>query len=40
MADLSEKDPATGRFARSILRALDPDKYGINVPDYFLAQAR
>ncbi len=40
MADLSEKDPATDRFVRSILRALDPDKYGINVPDYFLAQAQ
>jgi HD-GYP domain-containing protein (c-di-GMP phosphodiesterase class II) len=40
MADLSEKDPATDRFARSIIRPLDPDKYGINVPDYFLARAR
>ena len=40
MADLSEKDPATGRFARSILRALDPDKYGISVPDYFLARGQ
>ena len=39
MADLSEKDPATDRFARSILRPLDSDKYGINVSDYFLAQA-
>lgn len=40
MADLSEKEPAADRFARSILRPLDPDKYGINVSDYFLAQAR
>jgi putative nucleotidyltransferase with HDIG domain len=40
MADLSEKDPATDRFVRSIRRPLDPDKYGINVSDYFLAQAR
>jgi hypothetical protein len=40
MADLSEKDPATDRFARTILRHLDPDKYAINVSDYFLAQAR
>ena len=40
MADLSEKDPATDRFARTILRPLDPDKYAINVSDYFLAQAR
>ncbi len=40
MVDLSEKDPATDRFARSIVRPLDPDKYGINVADYFLARAR
>lgn len=40
MADLSEKDPATDRFARTILRPLDPDKYAINVSDYFLAQTR
>ncbi len=40
MADLSEKEPATDRFVRSILRPLDPDKYDINVADYFLALAR
>jgi putative nucleotidyltransferase with HDIG domain len=40
MADLSERDPATDRFARNIVRPLDPDKYGINVSDYFLARAR
>ncbi len=40
MADLSEKDPATDKYARHIVRPLDPDKYGINVSDYFLAQAR
>ncbi|HEX2695320.1 MAG TPA: HD domain-containing phosphohydrolase [Acidobacteriota bacterium] len=40
MADLSEQDPVTDRFARNIVRPLDPNKYGINVSDYFLAQAR
>ena len=40
MADLSEKDPATDKYARQIIRPLDPNKYGINVSDYFLAQAR
>jgi HD-GYP domain-containing protein (c-di-GMP phosphodiesterase class II) len=40
VADLSEKDPASGRFLRTILRPLDPEKYGIAVTDYFLAQAK
>ena len=40
MADLSEKDPATEKYARHIVRPLDPDKYDINVSDYFLAQAQ
>ena len=38
-ADLTELDPATGRFKRSIVRVLEPNKYGINVADYFLAKA-
>ena len=38
--DLAERDPASGRFSRSILRPLDPEKYGISVPDYFLAMGQ
>jgi putative nucleotidyltransferase with HDIG domain len=33
--DLSEKDPA-GRHKRSIIKALDPKKYNINLAEYFL----
>jgi HD-GYP domain-containing protein (c-di-GMP phosphodiesterase class II) len=39
-ADLSEKDPATGRFVRTIVKALNPAEYGVEVSDYFLAQAQ
>lgn len=35
-ADLSELDPDTGRSRRSIIKTTDPDKYGINVGDYFV----
>jgi len=38
-ADLTETDPATGRFKRTIVRVLEPTKYGVNVADYFLAKA-
>ncbi len=37
--DLAERDAATGRFRRTITTSLDPSKYGIEVSDYFLAQA-
>ena len=37
--DLAERDAETGRFRRTIAAALDPGKYGIEVSDYFLAQA-
>jgi putative nucleotidyltransferase with HDIG domain len=40
VADLSEQDPETGRFVRTILRVLNPQEYGIEVSDYFLAQAQ
>jgi HD-GYP domain-containing protein (c-di-GMP phosphodiesterase class II) len=40
VADLSEKDAATGRFARTIVKALNPADYGIEIADYFLAQAQ
>lgn len=38
--DLAETDPETGRYLRAIASALDPDKYGIEASDYFLAQAQ
>lgn len=40
VVDLTDKDPRTEKFQRTILKTLDPDKYGINVSDYFLAQAQ
>jgi putative nucleotidyltransferase with HDIG domain len=38
--DLSERDPSSGRFLRTILRPLNPQDYGVEVSDYFLAQAQ
>jgi putative nucleotidyltransferase with HDIG domain len=40
VADLAETDPANGRYLRTILRALNPQDYGIEVADYFLAEAQ
>ena len=40
VVDLTDKDPRTEKFLRTILKALDPDKYGVNVSDYFLARAQ
>ncbi len=40
VVDLSERDPATGRFLRTIVTALNPDDYGIEVSDYFLARVQ
>ena len=40
VVDLTEKDPRTDKFLRTILKVLDPDKYGVTVSDYFLAQAQ
>ncbi|MBN2265940.1 MAG: HD domain-containing protein [Candidatus Aminicenantes bacterium] len=37
--DLTERDPETGRFKRTIATSLDPSKYGLEVAEYFLAQA-
>jgi HD-GYP domain-containing protein (c-di-GMP phosphodiesterase class II) len=37
--DLAEKDPETGQFKRTVVNVLDPEKYEINIPDYFLVQA-
>ncbi len=39
IVDLAERDADTRRFRRTIATALDPSKYGIEVADYFLAQA-
>jgi putative nucleotidyltransferase with HDIG domain len=40
VVDLAEQDPSTGRFTRTISRALNPQEYGVEVSDYFLAQAQ
>jgi putative nucleotidyltransferase with HDIG domain len=40
VVDLAEKDPDTGRFLRTIVTALNPQDYGVEVADYFLAQAQ
>jgi HD-GYP domain-containing protein (c-di-GMP phosphodiesterase class II) len=34
--DLSETDPATGTPLRSIIKTTDPERYGIDVGDYFV----
>jgi hypothetical protein len=34
--DLAETDPATGKPLRSIIKTTDPERYGINVGDYFV----
>jgi HD-GYP domain-containing protein (c-di-GMP phosphodiesterase class II) len=39
VVDLAERDEATGRFLRTIMAPLDPTKYGVEVADYFLAEA-
>ena len=40
VVDLAERVPETGRFRRTIAAPLDPSKYGVEVADYFLAQAQ
>ncbi len=40
VVDLAAKDPVTDEYPRSIIKGLDPEKYGIEVSDYFLAQAQ
>jgi putative nucleotidyltransferase with HDIG domain len=37
--DLTDVEPQTAKFRRSIIKSLDADKYGVNVADYFLAKA-
>jgi putative nucleotidyltransferase with HDIG domain len=40
IVDLAERVQETGRFRRTIAAPLDPSKYGVEVADYFLAQAQ
>jgi len=40
LVDLTERDPAGGRFVRTIVSPLNPHDYGIEIADYFLAQAQ
>jgi HD-GYP domain-containing protein (c-di-GMP phosphodiesterase class II) len=40
VVDLAELVPETGRFRRTIAAPLDPSKYGVEVAEYFLAQAQ
>ena len=37
--DLTEIDPKTKEYKRTIIKSLDPNKYDIQISDYFLAQA-
>lgn len=38
IVDLAETDSDTDEYKRTIVKTLDPDKYDINVADYFLAE--
>lgn len=40
LVDLTETDPQTKNYKRTIVKSLDADKYNIRVTDYFLAQAQ
>lgn len=37
VVDLTEKDPATNKYLRTIVKGLDPQKYNLKVADYFIA---
>ena len=37
--DLTEIDPENKKYKRTIVKEINPDDYGLNVADYFLAQA-
>jgi HD-GYP domain-containing protein (c-di-GMP phosphodiesterase class II) len=39
VVDLTEIDPGTAAFKRTVIKTLDAEKYGISVADYFLARA-
>jgi hypothetical protein len=36
--DLTERDEETHSYKRTIVKAIEPNAYGITVADYFLAQ--
>jgi hypothetical protein len=40
IVDLTEADPQTDRYRRTIIKSLDPKQYSINVSEYFLAEAQ
>jgi len=40
IVDLTEMDPETAEYKRTIAKSLDPHKYNIRISDYFLAQAQ
>lgn len=39
VVDLSEVDPETNKYKRTIIKSLDPEKYKVRVADYLLVQA-
>ncbi len=40
IVDLADRDPETGRFLRTVSGSIDPQVYGIDIADYFLAEAQ
>ena len=40
VVDLAARDPGSGSHPRTIVKALDPNAYGVEVADYFLARAQ
>ena len=40
IVDLTEIDPKTNKYKRTIVKSLDHDKYDIKASDYFVAQTR
>ncbi len=39
VVDLTEIDPQTGKYRRSIVKEINPEDYGLEVPEYFLVRA-
>jgi len=40
IVNLTEMNPETAEYKRTIVKSLDPHEYGIRISDYFLAQAQ
>lgn len=38
IVDLNEKDESSGKYLRTIVKTLNPEKYNIKIPDYFMAE--